>query len=212
MEWINIVIDFILSIDEHLATMTAEYGAWTYGILFLIIFAETGLVVAPFLPGDSLLFAAGAICALGTLDVGTMVGLLIVAAVIGDAVNYAVGNYFGPKIFSDTSRKWLNKEHLQRTHDFYERHGGKTIILARFMPFLRTFAPFVAGVGRMTYPKFFSYNVIGAILWVGGFSLLGYFFGNQPIVKQNFTLVIAAIIVISVIPAVIEAFRARKEL
>jgi len=212
MEWVSAVIDFILHIDVHLAAMTAEYGVWTYAILFLIIFAETGLVVAPFLPGDSLLFAAGAICALGSLDVGTMVVLLIVAAVLGDGVNYAIGQYFGPRIFAETHRKWLKHEHLKRTHDFYERHGGKTIILARFMPFIRTFAPFVAGVGRMTYSKFFSYNVIGAILWVGGFSLLGYYFGNQPLVKKNFTLVILAIIVISVIPALVEAFRARKQL
>jgi membrane-associated protein len=203
----NTLIDFILRIDVHLAAITSEYGMWTYAILFLIIFVETGLVIAPFLPGDSLLFAAGAICALGTLDVWTMIGLLIIAAVLGDGVNYAIGSAVGPRIFTDTHRKWLKREHLQRTHDFYERHGGKTIILARFMPFLRTFAPFVAGIGRMTYPKFAAYNVIGAILWVGGFSLLGFYFGNQPYVKKNFTLVIVAIIVISVIPAVVEAWR-----
>jgi membrane-associated protein len=203
----NTLIDFILRIDVHLAAITSEYGMWTYAILFLIIFVETGLVIALFLPGDSLLFAAGAICALGTLDVWTMIGLLIIAAVLGDGVNYAIGSAVGPRIFTDTHRKWLKREHLQRTHDFYERHGGKTIILARFMPFLRTFAPFVAGIGRMTYPKFAAYNVIGAILWVGGFSLLGFYFGNQPYVKKNFTLVIVAIIVISVIPAVVEAWR-----
>ena len=210
MEWISAVIDFILSIDTHLAAMTAQYGMWTYAILFVIVFAETGLVVTPFLPGDSLLFAAGAICALGSLDVATMIMLLIVAAVLGDGVNYAIGSFFGPRIFTEGHRKWLNLDQLRRTHDFYERHGGKTIILARFMPFVRTFAPFVAGIGRMTYSKFFAYNVIGAILWVGGFSLLGYFFGNQPVVKKNFSLVILAIIVISVIPPIIEVLKARK--
>ena len=209
MSWINAVIDFILHIDVHLAAITAEYGVWTYAILFLIIFAETGLVVAPFLPGDSLLFAAGAICALGSIDISLMVGLLIVAAVIGDGVNYAIGARIGPRVFRSESSRWFNKEHLIKTHAFYERHGGKTIIIARFMPFVRTFAPFVAGIGAMSYPRFLAYNVIGAVLWVGGFSLLGYFFGNQPAVKSNFTLVILAIIVISVMPMVIEIVRSR---
>ena len=209
MSWINAVIDFILHIDVHLAAITAEYGIWTYAILFLIIFAETGLVVAPFLPGDSLLFAAGAICALGSIDISLMVGLLIVAAVIGDGVNYAIGARIGPRVFKSESSRWFNKEHLDKTHAFYERHGGKTIIIARFMPFIRTFAPFVAGIGAMSYPRFLAYNVIGAVLWVGGFSLLGYFFGNQPAVKSNFTLVILAIIVISVMPMVIEIVRSR---
>lgn len=209
MSWINAVIDFILHIDVHLAAITAEYGIWTYAILFLIIFAETGLVVAPFLPGDSLLFAAGAICALGSIDISLMVGLLIVAAVIGDGVNYAIGARIGPRVFKSESSRWFNKEHLDKTHAFYERHGGKTIIIARFMPFIRTFAPFVAGIGAMSYPRFLAYNVIGAVLWVGGFSLLGYFFGNQPAVKSNFTLVILAIIVISVLPMVIEIVRSR---
>jgi len=209
VSWINAVIDFILHIDVHLAAITAEYGIWTYAILFLIIFAETGLVVAPFLPGDSLLFAAGAICALGSIDISLMVGLLIVAAVIGDGVNYAIGARIGPRVFKSESSRWFNKEHLDKTHAFYERHGGKTIIIARFMPFIRTFAPFVAGIGAMSYPRFLAYNVIGAVLWVGGFSLLGYFFGNQPAVKSNFTLVILAIIVISVLPMVIEIVRSR---
>ena len=209
MSWINAVIDFILHIDVHLAAITAEYGIWTYAILFLIIFAETGLVVAPFLPGDSLLFAAGAICALGSIDISLMVGLLIVAAVIGDGVNYAIGARIGPRVFKSESSRWFNKEHLDKTHAFYERHGGKTIIIARFMPFVRTFAPFVAGIGAMSYPRFLAYNVIGAVLWVGGFALLGYFFGNQPAVKSNFTLVILAIIVISVMPMVIEIVRSR---
>ena len=209
MSWINVVIDFILHIDVHLAMITAEYGIWTYGILFLIIFAETGFVIAPFLPGDSLLFAAGAICALGNLDVGLMVGLLIVAAVLGDGVNYAIGKRIGPSVFKSSSSRWFNKEHLTKTHDFYEKYGGKTIIIARFMPFVRTFAPFVAGIGRMTYSTFAIYNVVGAVLWVAGFSFLGYYFGNMPSVKSNFTLVIGAIILISILPMLIELVRAQ---
>lgn len=210
MELVQALIDFILHIDVHLAALMADYGVWTYAILFLIVFAETGLVVAPFLPGDSLLFAAGAICALGTLDVTTMILLLIVAAVLGDGVNYAVGQRIGPRVFrSDTSR-WFNKQHLTRTQAFYDKHGGKTIILARFMPFVRTFAPFVAGIGSMSYSRFLAYNVVGAVLWVGGFGVLGYFFGNQPVVKKNFTLVILGIIVISVMPIVVEFIRSRS--
>ena len=173
MELVQALIDFILHIDVHLAALTADYGVWTYAILFLIVFAETGLVVAPFLPGDSLLFAAGAICALGTLDVTTMILLLIVAAVLGDGVNYAVGQRIGPRVFrSDTSR-WFNKQHLTRTQAFYDKHGGKTIILARFMPFVRTFAPFVAGIGSMSYSRFLAYNIVVAVLWVAGFGVLG---------------------------------------
>ncbi len=210
MELFQSLIDFILHIDVHLAAITADYGVWTYAILFLIVFAETGLVVAPFLPGDSLLFAAGAICALGTLDITTMVLLLIVAAVLGDGVNYAVGQRLGARVFRSESSRWFNKEHLVRTQEFYDKHGGKTIILARFMPFVRTFAPFVAGIGSMSYPRFLAYNVVGAVLWVGGFGVLGYFFGNQPVVKKNFTLVILGIIVISVIPIVVEFVKHRK--
>ena len=210
MELVQALIDFILHIDVHLAALTADYGVWTYAILFLIVFAETGLVVAPFLPGDSLLFAAGAICALGTLDVTTMILLLIVAAVLGDGVNYAVGQRIGPRVFrSDTSR-WFNKQHLTRTQAFYDTHAGKTIILARFMPFVRTFAPFVAGIGSMSYSRFLAYNVVGVVLWVGGFGVLGYFFDNQPVVKKNFTLVILGIIVISVMPIVVEFIRSRS--
>jgi membrane-associated protein len=206
----EVIVDFILHIDVHLAAITAEYGIWTYAILFLIIFAETGLVVAPFLPGDSLLFAAGAICALGSMDVTTMISLLIVAAVVGDGVNYAIGARLGPRVFRSESSRWFNKEHLVKTQAFYEKHGGKTIIIARFMPFVRTFAPFVAGIGAMKYPRFLAYNIIGAVLWVGGFSLLGYLFGNQPAVKSNFTLVILAIVVISVLPMIIEFVRSRR--
>ena len=198
-----------MHIDIHLASITAEYGLITYGILFLIIFAETGLVVAPFLPGDSLLFAAGAICALGTLNVGVMIALLIIAAILGDGVNYAIGKRVGPKVFKSQSSRWFNKTHLTKTHDFYEKYGGKTIIIARFMPFVRTFAPFVAGIGKMTYRTFAIYNIVGAVVWVGGFSMLGYFFGNLPGVKRNFTLVIGAIILLSVMPMIIELVRSR---
>ncbi|MBU3700157.1 MAG: DedA family protein [Candidatus Kapabacteria bacterium] len=212
MEFASGLVDFILHIDVHLVTITSAYGVWAYVILFLIVFAETGLVVTPFLPGDSLLFAAGAICSLGTLDVTLLGGLLIVAAIIGDGVNYAIGARVGPRVFNRPSSRLLNVEHLKRAHTFYEKHGGKTIVLARFMPIVRTFAPFVAGIGKMTYRQFLVYNVVGAIIWVVSFLALGYFFGNQPIVKKNFTLVIAAIIVLSAIPAVLEMFRARKEL
>ncbi len=210
MEIVQLAIDFILHIDQHLIDITAAYGMWTYAVLAVIVFAETGLVVTPFLPGDSLLFAAGAICALGTMNVWVMIALLIVAAILGDAANYTIGNRLGPKIFSSTTSKLLNREHLNRTHAFYERHGGKTIILARFMPIIRTFAPFVAGIGAMRYRQFAVYNVVGAVVWVASFSLLGYYFGNLDLVRKNFTLVIGVIIVLSVLPAVWEFLRARK--
>jgi membrane-associated protein len=210
VEIVQLAIDFILHIDQHLIDITAAYGMWTYAVLAVIVFAETGLVVTPFLPGDSLLFAAGAICALGTMNVWVMIALLIVAAILGDAVNYTIGNRLGPKIFSSTTSKLLNREHLNRTHAFYERHGGKTIILARFMPIIRTFAPFVAGIGAMRYRQFAVYNVVGAVVWVASFSLLGYYFGNLDLVRKNFTLVIGVIIVLSVLPAVWEFLRARK--
>ncbi|HBB24735.1 MAG TPA: DedA family protein [Bacteroidetes bacterium] len=212
MELFSGLIDFILHIDSHLVSITSAYGVWAYAILFLIVFAETGLVVTPFLPGDSLLFAAGAICSLGTMDVNLLGLLLIVAAILGDGVNYAIGARVGPKVFNRPSSRLLNVEHLRRAHAFYEKHGGKTIVLARFMPIVRTFAPFVAGIGKMSYRQFLVYNVVGAVVWVVSFLALGYFFGNQPLVKKNFTMVIAAIIVISVIPAVVEVMRARKEL
>jgi membrane-associated protein len=177
---------------------------WTYAILFLIVFAETGLVVTPFLPGDSLLFAAGAICALGSIDITTMIVLLVIAAILGDGVNYFIGDKLGHRLK-------VKKEYLDRTHAFYEKHGGKTIILARFMPIIRTFAPFVAGIGSMSYRNFVIYNVVGALLWVISFTLLGYFFGNQPVVKKNFTLVVGAIIVISVLPIVYEAVKMKLQ-
>jgi membrane-associated protein len=209
VELIRELIDFFLHLDEHLSQLISRYGTGTHLILFLIVFCETGLVITPFLPGDSLLFAAGTFAALGALDLRLLIVLLIVAAIIGDTVNYWVGSYVGPRAFSGNVR-FLKKEYLDRTHAFYEKHGGKTIILARFIPIIRTFAPFVAGVGAMSYPKFLTYNVVGAVIWVVLFVLGGYFFGNIPTVRQNFTLVILAIIVISVLPIVIEAVRSRR--
>ncbi|HKX32187.1 MAG TPA: DedA family protein [Blastocatellia bacterium] len=211
MELINYFIDFVLHLDQHLDALVRTYDTWTYAILFLIIFCETGLVVTPFLPGDSLLFAIGAISAKGSLDLFWVIILLTIAAIIGDTVNYWVGNMIGPRVFSSSTSRWLNRKHLERTHEFYEKYGGKTIIIARFIPIIRTFAPFVAGIGKMSYGKFLLYNVVGGILWICLFLFAGYFFGNIPVVKRNFTLVIFAIIVISVLPAVIEYLRARRE-
>lgn len=211
METINYLIDLFLHLDKHLNEIILQYGALTYLILFLIIFAETGLVVTPFLPGDSLLFAAGTFAASGSLDPIILFLLLSIAAIIGDSVNYAFGKYVGPKIFEQNKIKFLKKEHLDRTHAFYEKHGGKTIIIARFIPIIRTFAPFVAGIGSMTYGKFIAYNIIGGIVWVGIFIFGGYFFGNLPFVKNNFSIVIVAIIIISVIPGVVEFLRHRKK-
>jgi membrane-associated protein len=209
MDLLPRIIDLFLHLDQHLGQLISQYGTWTHFILFLIVFCETGLVVTPFLPGDSLLFAAGTFAALGALDLWLVVLLLIIAAIVGDTVNYWVGAYIGPRAFSGDIR-FLRKEYLDRTHAFYEKHGGKTIILARFVPIIRTFAPFVAGVGAMSYPKFILYNVVGAVLWVGLFVLGGYFFGNISVVRENFTLVILAIIALSVLPIVVEALRARR--
>src|SRR6478609_1439248 len=201
--------DYFLHLDRHLTELVAQYGTWSYGILFAIIFAETGLVVAPFLPGDSLLFAAGAIAALGALDPWLLTGILVVAAVMGNFVNYQVGRWVGPKAFSGEI-KWLRKDYLDRTHAFYEKHGAVAIILTRFAPILRTFAPFVAGVGRMTYARFMLYNTIGGVLWVGLFVGMGYFFGNLPQVKHNFSLVILGIIAVSFLPIAVELFKGWK--
>ena len=208
MEFVRSVMDLFLHLDQHLHRIVSDYGVWTHLILFAIVFAETGLVVTPFLPGDSLLFAAGALAALGSLDLWLLVVLLIGAAILGDTVNYWVGAWIGPRAFSGNV-KFLRKDYLERTHAFYEKHGGKTIILARFVPIIRTFAPFVAGVGAMSYPKFITYNVV-AVLWVGLFVPAGYFFGNMPTVKENFSLVILAIIALSVLPIAVEAIRARR--
>jgi membrane-associated protein len=209
MDFVRSAVDLFLHLDQHLNRIVTDYGVWTHLILFAIVFAETGLVVTPFLPGDSLLFAAGALAAIGSLDLWLLVVLLIGAAILGDSVNYWVGAWIGPRAFSGNVR-FLRKDYLERTHAFYEKHGGKTIILARFVPIIRTFAPFVAGVGAMSYPKFITYNIAGAVLWVGLFVPLGYFFGNMPTVKENFSLVILAIIALSVMPIAVEAIRARR--
>lgn len=202
MDIILQMIDFILNIDQHLAVFLHDYGMWIYGILFLIIFVETGFVVMPFLPGDSLLFAAGALAAFtGALNPAFLIVLLFVAAVLGDTLNYHIGKYIGPKVF-DIESKWINKQHLINTQKFFAKHGGKTIIFARFIPFARTFVPFVAGAGSMDYKYFLSYNVIGGFLWIASFVLLGYFFGNQPVIKDNFTYVIFGIIGFSVLPVI----------
>ena len=210
MEFFSFIIDFILHIDQHLTELAAQYGVWIYGILFLIIFCETGLVVMPLLPGDSLLFAAGSIAAIGEMNIHLMVVLLIIAAILGDAVNFMVGKFFGEKLFANPNSKIFKQSHLQKTQQFYAKHGGKTIILARFIPIVRTFAPFVAGMGHMTYHHFLAYNVIGGVLWVTIFSYLGYFFGNLPIVKDNLSLVLIAIIVLSVLPGIIEIIRHKR--
>lgn len=201
------LIDFILHVDDHLLEFIRNYGIWIYAILFLIIFVETGLVVMPFLPGDSLLFAAGALAAsTGAMDPVILIILLFIAAVLGDTLNYHIGKYIGPRVFEIESR-FINKQHLIKTSQFFEKHGGKTIIFARFIPFARTFAPFVAGAGSMNYKYFLTYNVVGAICWVGSFIILGYMFGNMPIVKDNFTHLIFGIIILSVLPGVIGFLR-----
>ena len=212
MDVIRFLIDFILHIDVHLAELVAQYGIWVYAILFLILFCETGLVVTPFLPGDSLLFVAGALASLPTNDINVhvMVMLMLVAAILGDAVNYTIGRLFGDKLFSNPNSKVFRRSYLDKTHQFYEKHGGKTIILARFIPIVRTFAPFVAGMGHMSYRHFAAFNVIGALLWVLLFTYAGYFFGTLPMVQENLKLLIVAIIVVSILPGVIEIIRHRR--
>jgi membrane-associated protein len=209
IDQVKFLIDFILHIDEHLTSIIARYGTWTYAILFAIIFVETGLVVMPFLPGDSLLFAAGAFASKGSLNPFVLFVLLSIAAIIGDTVNYWIGRYFGPRVFTSESRL-LNKKHLDRAHQFYEKHGGKAIIFARFVPIVRTFAPFVAGVGYMSYGKFIIYNVVGGVAWIAIFVWAGYFFGNIPAVENNFELVIFAIIGLSVVPMIVEYWKERR--
>ncbi|WP_028497742.1 DedA family protein [Microvirgula aerodenitrificans] len=210
MEFISFIIDFILHIDVHLTELVAAYGPWIYLILFLIVFCETGLVVMPFLPGDSLLFVAGAIAALGGMDVHLLVITLIAAAVIGDTVNYQIGKYFGHRLFSNPDSRVFRRAYLEKTHDFYARHGGKTIILARFVPIVRTFAPFVAGIGGMGYRKFLSFNLVGAVLWVAGICYAGYLFGNLPVIRSNLSLLIVAIVFVSFLPGLIELWRIRR--
>jgi len=211
MDLIHWFVDFFLHLDQHLAEVIQQYGKTTYLLLFLIVFLETGLVVTPILPGDSLLFAAGAFAALGHLSLWPLFFLLCVAAILGDTVNYAIGARLGPKVFSYSKSRFFNPEHLKKTHAFYEKYGGKTIIIARFVPIVRTFAPFVAGVGQMRYRQFIGYNVIGGVLWVSICVFAGYFFGNLPFVKKNFSVVVIVIVLISLLPAVIEYLRHRAE-
>ena len=206
-ELLTWAIDVILHLDKHLDVIIRTYGLWTHLLLFLIIFCETGLVVAPILPGDSLLFAAGTFAALGSLNLTGIIVSLSVAAVAGDTVNYWIGHLVGPKVFTQNTSRFFKKEYLDRTHQFYEKYGGKTIIIARFVPIIRTFAPFVAGIGSMTYVRFIAYNVVGGVGWIMILVLAGYFFGNVPIVRRNFSLVILAIIIISVLPGVVEFAR-----
>ena len=206
-------VDLFLHLDVHLRDLVSSLGVWSYALLFVVLFAETGLVVMPFLPGDSLLFAVGAIAAFPDmgLNLWTLIVLMFVAAVLGDATNYAIGRFLGPKVFKAEDSIFLSKKHLHRTKMFYDKHGGKTIIIARFIPIIRTFAPFIAGIGHMGYARFARYNVIGALLWVLPFTLAGYFFGNLPFVQKQFHYVILGIIVVSVLPAVVEVIKARSE-
>ncbi len=210
MELIAGLVDLILHLDQHLLDLARTYGVWIYAILFLIIFLETGVVVTPFLPGDSLLFVAGAISAAGEMNVHGLVLLLIAAAILGDSLNYAIGRYLGPRVFRFEDTRFFKRAYIDRTHVFFERHGGKTIIIARFIPIIRTYAPFVAGIGAMAYSRFLFFNVTGAILWVMLLTYAGYLFGNLPLVKNNLTLVILGIIVLSILPGVFEFLRARR--
>ncbi len=210
MDLVRLLVDWVLHLDTHLDTLIQGYGVWTYLVLFVIIFCETGLVATPFLPGDSLLFAVGTFAARGSFDLVVVLLVLAAAAVLGDTANYWIGHAVGPKVFHKEGVRFLNRRHLERTHEFYERHGGKTIIIARFVPIIRTFAPFVAGIGRMSYGRFIAYNVFGGVGWVALLTLGGYFFGNLPVVKENFSIVIMAIIVISILPGVIEFIRQRR--
>ena len=210
MEYLATFIDIILHLDKHLAVLVQQYGIWIYAILFAIIFSETGFVVTPFLPGDSLLFVAGALAALGGMDISVLIAVLIAAATLGNMLNYQVGRYLGPKVFNWESSRLFNKVALEKTHAFYEKHGGKTLVLSRFLPLFRTFAPFVAGIGAMSYSRFTFFNLIGAITWVGSLTLAGYFFGNLPWVQQNLTAVILGIIVVSLIPVFIGWLQHRK--
>jgi membrane-associated protein len=213
MDFIQFIIDFIIHIDVHLTAIVAQYGVWVYAILFCIIFCETGLVVTPILPGDSLLFMAGALAAVphSTINIFIMVCLLIIAAILGDGVNYTIGKFFGKKLFSNPDSKIFKQKYLRKTQDFYDKHGGKTIFLARFVPIIRTFAPFVAGMGKMSYRRFGIFNISGGIVWVCLFSFAGYFFGNLEFVQKNLQFIAIAIVIISVIPAIMEFIRNIKK-
>ena len=209
MDLLALILDFILHVDVHLQSLMNNYGLWVYAILFLIIFCETGLVVTPFLPGDSLLFAAGALTVGSALDVNLLAGALIVAAVLGNITNYTIGHFFGERLFQNPNSRVFRRDHLDKTHAFFAKHGGKTIIMTRFLPIVRTFAPFVAGMGAMTYKRFMAFNFIGGFLWVVSFVYAGHFFGNLPVVRKNFTMLIIGIIVISLLPLLIEGIRHR---
>jgi membrane-associated protein len=204
------LVQAVLSLDETLARLAVDYGEWLYALLFAVIFAETGLVVTPFLPGDSLLFVTGAIAAAGGMDIATLMTVLIAAALCGDNVNYWIGRWAGPRVFHYRESRWFNPKHLERTHAFYEKHGGKTIILARFIPIVRTYVPFVAGIGAMPYVRFLSFSVVGALIWVLSLCTLGYFFGNLPVVKNNLTLVIIGIVLLSISPGIVAWLRHRR--
>jgi len=210
MELIALLWDFVTRLDQHLAAFVAQYGIWVYGLLFLIVFCETGLVVTPFLPGDSLLFVVGALAAVGSMDLRLVMAVLICAALAGDNLNYWFGRWLGPRVFRSDQARWLNHRHLERTQEFYARHGGKTVVIARFVPIVRTFAPFVAGVGRMRYARFLSFSIGGAVFWVTSLTTLGYFFGNLPIVKSNLTAAILLIIALSLVPLGLEWLRHRR--
>ena len=210
MDIVASLLDLVLHLDVHLAVLIRDYGSWVYAILFGIIFAETGLVVTPFLPGDSLLFVAGALVAIGGLDIHVLVALLVAAAILGNTVNYTIGRFVGMKLFTDHGSRWLNPAHLERTHAFYERHGGIAVVISRFIPIVRTYVPFVAGLGRMTYPRFTLFNAIGAALWVTTLCYAGHFFGNEPIVKENLSLIIVAIVAVTSLPVVVALVRSRS--
>jgi membrane-associated protein len=209
MDLVHWFVDVFLHLDKHLAEVIQQYGTYTYALLFLIVFLETGLVVTPLLPGDSLLFAAGSFAGIGALSVWPLFFLLCAAAILGDTANYAIGAYLGPKVFHYPKSRFFNPEHLRKTHEFYEKYGGKTIIIARFVPIIRTFAPFVAGIGHMQYPRFLFFSFSGSIAWVGSLAYAGYYFGNVPIVKENLTLVIIAIVLVSILPGIVGYFRHR---
>jgi len=210
MELVAALWDFAVHLDAHLAAFIAEHGAWVYALLFVIVFCETGLVVTPFLPGDSLLFVVGTLAAAGGMDIGLVMALLVAAALCGDNTNYWIGRWVGPRVFRDEHARWLNRRHLERTHAFYERHGGKAIIIARFVPIVRTYVPFVAGIGTMPYGRFLAFSVAGALLWVGSLCQLGYWFGNIPAVKQNLAVVIVVIVIVSVLPIAVELLKALR--
>jgi membrane-associated protein len=210
MDYLAVFVDIVLHLDKYLAMLVQQYGPWIYAILFAIIFSETGFVVTPFLPGDSLLFVAGALAALGGMDLVTLIAVLIAAAALGNMLNYQIGRFLGPKVFHWENSHFFNKAALEKTHAFYTRHGGKTLIISRFLPLFRTFAPFVAGIGAMNYMRFAIFNLAGAVSWVVSLTLAGYFFGNQPWVQQNLTAMIVGIVVVSMIPVVVGWLQQRK--